>query len=236
MEEKVKGIVLGGINYGENDKILTLLTVETGVISTRIKGVKKAGAKLKFASEPFCFAEYVLLKTGNNRTVKGASLIDSFYPVRENIVKFYSACTVADFAKRMFRTGVDGAQAFLSTAEALTQIAYGDEEPKSVVVKFLLNGIVKAGYGLNLNSCLKCGCKDMKRPFFDYDRGGFICENCFDGHGREINALTLKALRLAEEGIALEKEEADLGLRLINYYLVCITQEKMPSLAELLKI
>ena len=50
MEEKVSGIVLGGISYGENDKILKLFTLEKGLISAKIKGVKKAGAKLKFAS------------------------------------------------------------------------------------------------------------------------------------------------------------------------------------------
>ena len=59
MEEKLSGIVLGGVNFSENDKILNIFTLEKGVISAKIKGVKKAGAKLKFASEPFCFAEFI---------------------------------------------------------------------------------------------------------------------------------------------------------------------------------
>ena len=62
MEEKLSGIVLGGVNYGENDKIINVFTLEKGVVSAKIKGVKKAGAKLKFASEPFCFAEFVFFK------------------------------------------------------------------------------------------------------------------------------------------------------------------------------
>ena len=88
MEEKVSGIVLGGVNFGENDKILKVFTLEKGLISAKIKGVKKAGAKLKFASEPFCFAEFILSVTNAGHTVIGASLFDSFYSIREDIIKY----------------------------------------------------------------------------------------------------------------------------------------------------
>ena len=53
MEEKASGIVLSAVNYGESDKILNIFTLEQGVVSAKIKGVKKAGAKLRFSAEPF---------------------------------------------------------------------------------------------------------------------------------------------------------------------------------------
>ncbi|MBQ0098986.1 MAG: recombination protein O N-terminal domain-containing protein, partial [Firmicutes bacterium] len=46
MEEKLSGIVVSSISYGENDKILNIFTLEKGIVSAKIKGVKKAGAKL----------------------------------------------------------------------------------------------------------------------------------------------------------------------------------------------
>ena len=90
MEEKLSGIVLGGVSYGESDKILNIFTLEKGVVSAKIKGVKKSGAKLKFASEPFCFAEFIFSTSKDRRTVTGASLIESFYPLREDIVKYFA--------------------------------------------------------------------------------------------------------------------------------------------------
>ena len=65
MEIKVNALMIRATDYGENDKILTLLTAERGKISAGIKGVKKAGAKLKFDAQPFCMAEYVLACRGN---------------------------------------------------------------------------------------------------------------------------------------------------------------------------
>ena len=99
MEEKISGIVLSGVNYGESDRIINILT-PNGVVSAKMKSVKKAGAKLKFASEPFCFAEFVFSVGKSLRTVIGASLIDSFYPVRMDIKKLYSASSVLAFAKK----------------------------------------------------------------------------------------------------------------------------------------
>ena len=60
MEVKVNALVIKSVDYKDNDKILTLYSLENGKITTNIKGVKRAGAKLKFASDPFCFCEYIL--------------------------------------------------------------------------------------------------------------------------------------------------------------------------------
>lgn len=236
MEKKINAVVLKAINFGENDKILTLFSLEEGIVLAKIKGVKKAGAKLKFASEPFCFAEYILLKNGDKRTVKSATLIDSFYPVREDIIKFYSACAVLDFAKHMFKVEVDSAKAFIETANTLSQIAYGKEGAKQSLLKYLLKGISLSGYGINLNGCIKCGKVDLQKPYFDGNRGGFLCEDCFDSEGREISSVTLNALRLANDDRKLSLEQADFGLRLINYYLSFVTEERFSSLKELIKL
>ena len=100
MEEILHGIVLGSVSYGDNDKILTVFTLERGSVCAKIKGVKKAGAKLKFASEPFCFAEFVFSKSGERRTVIGASLLDSFYPLRNDLKTLYLASSCLEFVKR----------------------------------------------------------------------------------------------------------------------------------------
>lgn len=54
MEEKINALMIRSVDYADNDKILSLFSLEQGVISAKIRGVKKAGAKLKFAAEPFC--------------------------------------------------------------------------------------------------------------------------------------------------------------------------------------
>jgi DNA repair protein RecO (recombination protein O) len=235
MEEKVKGIVLGGTAFLENDKILNIFTLEQGVISAKIKGVKKAGAKLKFASEPFCFAEFLFSKKGELRTVTGASLIDSFYPVREDIVKYFCASTVVEFVKKFFRENEETSSAFFLTVNALKQISYDDKNPKETLIKFLFYALKEGGYGLYAEDCAKCNCGLKGRVFFDYKRGAFFCEKCFDGEGREINLSTFEGLNEVLKENSVEDEIRTKILRLLAYYIENRTEEKINSLVELTK-
>ena len=88
---KVNAVVLRAVDYNDNDKILTLITPELGKISAGIKGVKKAGAKLKFAAQPFCFGEYILAKRGERYTVINCSECQNFYDLSLDIKKYFAA-------------------------------------------------------------------------------------------------------------------------------------------------
>ncbi len=235
MEEKLQGIVLGGINFGENDKILKIFTLGKGVVSAKIKGVKKAGAKLKFASEPFCFAEFIFSTSQDKRTIIGASLIESFYPIREDIEKYFCSGAILEFDKLFLMENIVSERLFLLTINALKEIAYGQENCKSVLVKFLLSALKESGYALNLNGCYKCGCKLKGRVFFDFLSGGFSCEECKE-RGREINIETFFALENAQNGEVLTDRQAILSLRLLQFYIANKPEENIKSLSELLNM
>ena len=68
MEFKADALVLRAADWGEYDKIVTLFTAERGKLSAALKGVKRAGAKLKFAAQPFCFAEFVFVEKAGRPT------------------------------------------------------------------------------------------------------------------------------------------------------------------------
>ncbi len=235
MEEKLSGIVLNGISYGENDKILNIFTLEKGLISAKIKGVKKAGAKLKFAAQPFCFAEFILRKGRAGYTVINASLIESFYSIREDIIKLYSGSAVLEFVRRFYRESIVSEQLFFLVIEGLKDIAFKGDA-LTALASFFISALTQAGYALNLEGCARCGCSSCNRAFFDYFDGSFYCEQCFKGEGREINPDTMLALIELKKGESVDKERASRALKLIDYYLEFKTEERIDSLKELLKI
>ena len=235
MEEKVSGIVLSSISYGENDKILKVFTLEKGVISTRIKGVKKAGAKLKFASEPFSFVEYVLRKGKAGFSVINASLIDSFYPLRENIFKYYAGATVLEFIKRFYQENIVSSQAFLLAINGLKNISYG-ENCLGLLAQFLICAIKESGFALLTEGCFNCGENAVKRMFFDYKSGAFYCQNCSNEDAREINPETFYTIQKLEKGESMEDIKSVKALKLIDYYLEGRMDERLNSLKELIKM
>ena len=233
MEEKLKGVVLGGVNYSENDKILKIFTLEKGVVSAKIKGVKKAGAKLKFASEPFCFAEFIFSFSGDKRTVINASLIDSFYPLRENIEKYYCGCAVLEYVKNVAKENIVNEQGFVLLIETLKQLAYGEKENYSVLTKFFIHSLALTGYGITISKkCYSCGKEIENKPYFDYITGAFYCDEDRGEYAREINYSTFCALNKALVS-DLEKSEGYYSLKLIDFYLDKKLDCKLMSLSFL---
>nr|MBO4518360.1 DNA repair protein RecO [Clostridia bacterium] len=236
MEEKLTGLVLSKTDYGENDRIVKIFTLEKGTLSASLKGVKKSGAKLKFASEPFCFAEFMFSERAGKRTVIGANLNDSFYPVREDIIKFFAAGAMLEFINKFAKEEMTSPSLFFAAIEGLKQIAYGGVPPRYALCAFLLNALKISGYALNTGGCFLCGKAINERVFFDTFSGGFLCGNCFNGEGREINNATYAALKKIENGEETTEEENLFALRLLDFYIKNKAEEKLNSMQELLKM
>ncbi len=239
MEEKLHGLVLSAVNYNDNDKILSVYTLEKGIMSVKVKGVKKANAKLRFVAEPFCFAEIIVFTSVKFNTLIGASLIDSFYPIRENIDKFFSASVILEFIKKFAREEMVSVDLFTLAVEGLKELAYTEKTAESVLSYFLIKGLEFAGYKLNLSGCVSCGADiektDSTRIFFDYNNGGFFCEECRETNAREIQLSTYKSLRLIEGGGVEEKNLSIKALKLLDYFIENRAEETLKTLQTVIK-
>ena len=122
MELKTNAIVLKSIDYRESDRLLTMFTAEKGKLTAGIRGVRKKGAKLNFASQPFCFAEYVLVEKGDKYTVKSAYLYDGFYPLRTDIVRYYAGSAALSVCQNLFGEEERADGVFVGLVQALKTI------------------------------------------------------------------------------------------------------------------
>ena len=177
MEFKADALVLRAADWGEYDKIVTLFTAERGKLSAALKGVKRAGAKLKFAAQPFCFAEFVFVEKSGRNTVISASLHDGFYALREDIACYYAAVVLCEACDQLLFEGIESPTLFLAavrTLEALSSCAEGAggegrlEDGKSgssyVLLQFLLTALKEAGYPVSAGECPHCGEQRARAP------------------------------------------------------------------------
>lgn len=232
---KVNALMLRAVDYLENDKILTLLTAERGKLTAGIKGVKKAGAKLKFAAQPFCFAEYILAERGGRYTVTQASECESFYDLRTDVNKYYAACSVCETAMALTYEGDGNAEIFADCISALTAMCSDDE--KLVLIKFLLSALRRSGYGVSLENCTECGANLTKaiKMRFDMDAGAFTCWDCGTGVG--TSGTTYNALRVADgKGGEITLDGEKRALKLLKQYLAYKTDAKLNSLQQYIEM
>lgn len=234
MEVKVNALMLRANDYGEYDKMITLLTAEEGKISAAIKGVRKAKAKLRFAAQPFCFGEYILAKSGGRYTVIGCTEIESFYDLRCDVEKFYAACAICELAGAATYEGQPSEDIFARSVRALSDICLGDEGEQ--LIKYLVYVLRQTGYAITACACPACGkTPSGNRVRFDMDGGTFYCHGC--GSGVEASFSTYQILRSAESGLSKPTRDGiKRALRLLREYLVSKTGNQFTSLSEYIRL
>ena len=232
MEFKTDALLLRAADYGENDKMVTLLTADRGKIGACMKGVKKASAKLKFAAQPFTFAEYVIAERGERKTVISASLHDGFYFLREDVTAFYAAAAVCEACDALLYEGIPSGSLLVAAVTALQGMS---ENIPFALVRFLLNALTAAGYPVEAGDCPVCGKKLSGRMAFDMTSGAFTCSDC--GEGAPASESTYLAIRNAMgENCPVPDDGYKRALRLLNAYFTYQTEKELFSLAEYISL
>ncbi len=238
MEVKTDAIVLQTVDYQENDKILTLFSPSLGRITVGAKGVKKQKAKLAFAAQPFCFAEYILAEKGGRYTMTGAYLHESFFSLRYDIVRFYAACALAEICLTVLYERESHEGLFIALIEGLKALALSDEDAAEAVLGFGLVALRESGYPIDLSLAEECDGDLGERLWFDFADGKFAAfDRC--ERGAQASVSTYHVLRKCA-GLGYEEDALSGGkkraLRLLKAYLCEKTEENYENLSEFLRL
>lgn len=233
---KTDALVLRAADYGENDKMITLFSLQYGKISAALKGVKKAGAKLRFAAQPFCFAEFVLARKGERNTVTSAALTDGFYPLREDIGKFYAASCVTGICDAVLYGGIVNEELFLRAVTALREMCAGDEA--ETLISFFLKALELSGYMLSFDRCAGCGAPLDGRIWFDMESGCFYCGECARGAGASLSTLNVlrKCAGMPYDDRLIGKDGKMRALKLLGAYFAAKTDAHLKALPEYISL
>lgn len=182
MEElSITGIVLSAMPYKEKDKLIHIFSVELGKITAILKGVSSPNAKLKFASQPFCFARFDIVKTKDFYVVKGCDVIDSFFEITSDYEKFQISSLMLEICSIILKPNILAESLFLNLVKSLQNIVYENVGAGVVASKFILSTLKIIGYELNFETCDNCGMKFIGDIKFDIYSGTFRCKTCSGG-------------------------------------------------------
>lgn len=177
----VTGIVLNSIKYGERDRIIHIFSVELGNITATLKGVDAPKSKMKFASQPFCFAKFDLAMGHSFYVVKSVDLIDSFFEISSDYDAFLLCNSMLDICNHLLKPNILAEGIFLSLLKTLQNIVYNNISPSLAVLRFYCDLLKNVGYGFNFDKCDNCGLKFVGDIKFDLSSGTFRCSNCSGG-------------------------------------------------------
>jgi DNA repair protein RecO (recombination protein O) len=174
-----EAVVLRTQKLGEADRIITLLTRDTGRVRAVAKGVRRTTSRFGSRLEPFT---YVDLQLAEGRSLDVITQAETLAPYGSKIgtdYERYTAGTVMlETAERLVVEDKEPAlQQFLLLIGGLRTLASGERAPSAVLDSFLLRSLSVAGYAPSFDGCARCGLEGPHRAFSPA-AGGMLCSTC----------------------------------------------------------
>jgi DNA repair protein RecO (recombination protein O) len=192
---RAEAIVLKTIDFGETDRILTLLTRHFGKVSVVAKGIRKPTSRLAGHAEPLTHATYQLARGRNLDVLTGAESRALYRALREDLHGIVSGWYIAELADRFALERSPSAPLFDIVESALRHLAAG--YPPALVCRwFDLQLLDRTGFRPEVGRCVQCA-----RPAAEttnawiVDAGGLVCATCAPGDTDGPRALSLRALK-----------------------------------------
>ena len=192
----VSGIVTRYTNYRENDRLLSIFTIERGRIDVKARGCRRPASPLLPAAQPFVYGEFELFSAKDKYTVNQATVTESFFPIREDIVRYAAASSMLQLVHEAAEEGEPNRPLFSLLYHALSYLSYGEVDTDDLMLCFLAKYLNVIGYCPSITVCGQCG-RDMRSDLHVYyaeRSGGAVCAACRAG-AREVSTLSLEAIR-----------------------------------------
>jgi len=230
-----QGIVLRSYSFGEADKVVILISPNTGKLRTVAKGIRKTKSRFGGRLEPFSHVDLVLYEGRNLDTVTQVSVIEAFPRLRAD----YDAVILANAMTEAVDAAVQEDEAafglFLTLQRGLMALEAGNRS-RDLLVAFFLRVADTLGVAPSLDRCAGCGRAQREQFRFGFAAGGLVCESCAPAGAYRLRQGVVE--RLAELAAcdlrALSSEESDLSadaLGVARRYLEHHLERRLSSMA-----
>lgn len=207
LRHKLTALVLGTVDYGEADRVVSLLTRERGKLSAFARGARASRRRFGGVLEPFTLATVEVRERRGSElpALESAAAVRSHGAIRTDLARIGCAAYACELARELVRDHephvdlFDLLQAYLALLEAAPAAP-------GALRAFELGALRAAGIGPRLDACACCGGAlgtGRERLRFDPAQGGILCPRCSAQAGpvgREMGRGAARALGRLQTG------------------------------------
>lgn len=224
MIEKLEGIVISSVDYGESSKILNIFTKEYGLIGVMAKGAKRIKSPLRSVSEKFTFGEINLYYKKDKLSILiSIDVIDQFKNIKKDLLLLSYLNYILELTSQVVKQSNYIDKIYNICISSILKIEEG-YDPKTITNILEIKYLEYLGIDLNLNECVVCGSKDVIT--LSVKNGGFICPKCIDGE-YIVNKKTIRIIQMLKyldiskiSKLDISEEvKNEINLFINNYYL-----------------
>ncbi|WP_308638867.1 DNA repair protein RecO [Paenibacillus silvisoli] len=196
MQYRVEGIVIRSIDYGEGNKIITLLTNTHGKVGIVVRGAKKVKSRHGSLAQLFTHGEFLFFRNSGLGTLSHGEIIESHHLLREHLDKAAYSSYAAELVDRALQEEDTGNFIYEQLKACLAAFSEGKDFVVTLAL-FEMKILVAAGYAPDFDACISCG-NESGPMALSVRGGGILCSRCRykDMEAIELSEGALKLLRL----------------------------------------
>ena len=179
---RAKAVVLGSIDFGESDRILTFYTLEQGKITGIAKGARRSKKRFVGNLDPLTHINIGYFHSDKSELVRveDASIIDAFSSLKTDIERLSDACYLLELTSEMTREGIVLPAVYHTLVAFLKML---EASPNEELLRFFEIRLLSiCGYLPHLGGCVACRQHaGEERLYFSSERGGLVCRRCSSG-------------------------------------------------------
>ncbi len=179
MKTKTQGLILKQQNIGEQDKLVTVLTPEYGVIRAFVRGAKNIKSSKSTATDILCFSEFSLYEGKGKYIIDEAQAKEVFFSLRSDVERVSLAQYFCELATLVCPEGQNSASQLSLILNGLYLLSKGEKPQELIKACVELRLLSLSGYMPDLIMCRECGEYTAPLMYFVLKGGKLMCEKCF---------------------------------------------------------
>lgn len=182
----INALVLKVSDYAENDRLLSLLSIEKGRITVIAKGARSVRYHYLNAIQLFTYSAFELYEKNGMFWLKEAIINTGFPALTESIEKVALASYLAELSSELTDENESGCEILRLLLNSLYMICDGKRSLPLIKAVFELRAVCSSGYMPDITGCRDCGTTSADVFYFDIMNGCVICGDCFSSHSTSI--------------------------------------------------
>lgn len=177
-EIKQNGLVISERDFGENDKILIVLTEKYGKLPVMAKGAKSVRNRHMPSTQLFAYSSLGLRKKGNFYYVTDSDLIENYFDIRNNIQKLALATFLCDVINDVTQEGNNEDEILRLILNMLYAISKEIKPCEVIRAVFEIRLAAELGFAPDIEGCHICGNSEAQEYYLDIIDGIATCPDC----------------------------------------------------------
>lgn len=172
------GLIIREKSTGEQNKLVTVLTREHGLIRAYVYGAKKIGSRTGAATQLFAFSELGITERRGSYIIEAAKPKEIFFNLRNDVKKIALAQYFAELCECLTPEKENTEEYLKLILNSLMLLMNEKRDEKLIKSVFELSILSLSGYMPNIVACEECGKYEDEFMYFDTSNGNIFCSSC----------------------------------------------------------